>query len=347
MKKWNFAGIVAVILLLSSLVLLGSFFVTELTSALTSTGAETTETQSSSTEETTTEETTTEETTVEETTTEETTMLDIPPVEQDPYDENHTVSAAHAFVYDMAANQYLYEKGDRDQRIAPASVTKLLTAYVALQHLMPDTELTVGSELSLINKNSSVAGLKQEHRLTVEMCVQGMMMPSGNDAAYVLAVAAGRKISGENLGAQAALNTFMGEVNRIAQLSGMTNTHFTSPDGTDSSNHYTTPHDLMILAKLALQNGVILKYTSVHKDDLVITSGQTLKLKNSNLLLDPSSKYYEPRACGLKTGTTSKAGACLLSAFRKGSSFIIVGTFGCPTDDARYEDTRYLYYSNR
>lgn len=344
MKKWNFAGIVAVILLLGSLVLLGSFFVTELTSAFIGTD---TEPQSSTTEETTTEETTTEETSAEETTTEESTMLDIPPVEQNPYNEDHDVSATHAFVYDMAENRYLYEKGDQHQRIAPASVTKLLTAYVALQHLMPDVELTVGNELSLINPNSSVAGLKQGHRLTVEMCVQGMMMPSGNDAAYVLAVAAGRKISGENLGAQAALNTFMDEVNRIAQLSGMTNTHFTSPDGTDSSNHYTTPHDLMILAKLASKNGVILKYTSIYEDNLTITSGQTLKLKNSNLLLDPNSKYYEPRACGLKTGTTSKAGACLLSAFRKGNSFILVGTFGCPTNTDRYEDTLYLYYSNR
>lgn len=343
MKKWNFAGIVTVVLLLGSLVLLGCFFISEISSAFTGNREETTESQSITTIVTTAEETTTVETTVEETTTEETTYLDIPPVEQTPYTSDHSVSATHAFVYDMTEDRYLYEKGNQDQRMAPASITKLLSAYVALQHLMPDTVLTVGSELSLINPNSSVAGLQQDYRLTVEMCVQGMMMPSGNDAAYVLAVAAGRKIGGQDLGAQAALDVFMDEVNRIAQLSGMTNTHFTSPDGTDTSDHYTTPHDLMILAKLALQNGVILKYTSVHKDNLVITSGQTLKLKNSNLLLDPSSKHYEPRACGLKTGTTSKAGACLLSAFRKGNSFIIVGTFGCPTNDARYQDTLHLY----
>lgn len=342
MKKWNFAGIVTVILLLGSLVLLGCFFAAELTSAFVNAGKETTQTQASTTEETTIEETTTEATT-QETTVEETTYLDIPPVEQDPYNEDHTVKATHAFVYDVAQDKYLYEKGDPHQRMAPASITKLLTAYVALQHLMPDTVLTVGSELSLINPNSSVAGLKQGYRLTVEMCVQGMMMPSGNDTAYVLAVAAGRKIGGDDLGAQAALDVFMDEVNRIAQLSGMTNTHFTSPDGTDTDDHYTTPHDLMILAKLASKNGVILKYTSVFQDELTITSGQTLKLKNSNLLLDPSSKFYEPRACGLKTGTTSKAGACLLSAFRKGNSFILVGTFGCPTNYARYEDTLHLY----
>ena len=341
MKKWNFAGIVTVVLLLGSLVLLGCFFVTELSTAFTGSSEETTESQPT-TLETTIEETTTVETT-QETTTEETTYLDIPPEEQETYNKDRVISATHAFVYDVATGKYLYEKGDQNARIAPASVTKLFTAYVALQHFMPDTVLTVGSELSLINPNSSVAGLKQGYRLTVERCVQGMMMPSGNDAAYVLAVATGRKIGGADLGAQAALDTFMEEVNRIAQQVGMTGTHFSSPDGTDSADHYTTPHDLMIIAKLTSQNGTILKYTSVYKENVTITSGQTLKLKNSNLLLDPSSKYYEPRACGLKTGTTSKAGACLLSAFRKGNSFILIGTFGCPANYDRYEDTLHLY----
>ena len=341
MKKWNFAGVVTVILLLGSLVLLGSFFLTELTSAFLESGEETTQTQASTTEETTTEATTTE-TTVE-TTVAETTMPEIPPVEQIPYNKDHTVSATHAFVYDVATGKCLYEKGDQNQHIAPASVTKLFTAYVALQHFMPDTVLTVGSELALINPYSSVAGLKQGYQLTVERCVECMMLPSGNDAAYVLAVATGRKIGGGDLGAQAALDVFMDEVNRIAQQVGMKDTHFTSPDGTDSADHYTTAHDLMIMAKLASQNGTILKYTSVYKETVTLTSGHTLTLKNSNLLLDPSSKYYEPRACGFKTGTTSKAGACLLSAFRKGNSFILVGTFGCPTNAARYEDTLHLY----
>lgn len=340
MKKWNFAGIVTVILLLGSLVLLGSFFITELTSAFMERGEETT--QATTTVETTTEETTIE-TTVAETTTEETTMLEIPPVEQIPYNKDHSVSATHAFVYDVANGKYLYEKGDQNERIAPASVTKLFTAYVALQHFMPDTVLTVGSELTLINPYSSVAGLKQGYQLTVERCVECMMLPSGNDAAYVLAVATGRKLGGSGLGAQAALDLFMDEVNRIAQQVGMKDTHFTSPDGTDSADHYTTAHDLMIMAKLASQNGTILKYTSVYKETVTLTSGHTLTLKNSNLLLDPTSKYYEARACGFKTGTTSKAGACLLSAFRKGNSFILIGTFGCPANADRYEDTLHLY----
>ena len=348
MKKWTFSGVVAIILLLGSLVLLGSYFAADLFPVLSEFGENSTQsssTEETTTQETTTQETTTEETTVEETTTEETTTLYIPPVEQETQDQVRTLTASHAFVYDLKSGEYLYEKGDRDQHIAPASVTKLLSAFVALQHLMPDTVLTVGSELALINPNSSIAGLLPGQQLTVEMCVQCMMMPSGNDAAYVLAVAAGRAIGGSDLGPRTALETFMNEVNRIAQLSGMKNTHFVNPDGMDAANHYTSPHDLVIMARLALQNSIILKYAGEYYDELTITSGQTLKLKNSNLLLDPNSKYYEPSACGLKTGTTSKAGACLLSVFRKSSGFLIVGTFGCSTDYARYEDTCYLYHT--
>lgn len=358
MKKWTFSGILALILLLGSLVLLGCFFAAELFPSFAggtepmqtiSTPTKDTTIEDSSTqttEDTTTENTATEDTATENTTTEDTTTEDTATEDTSSGSETtvYTVAATHAFVYEPASGTLLYSKGDMDQRIAPASVTKLLTAYVGLQHLSCDTVLTVDANtLALLSPYSSVAGLLDGYQLTTEMCVQTMMMPSGNDAAHVLAVAAGRAIGGADLSPQAALDTFMNEVNQVAASIGMTNTHFVTPDGMDSSNHYTSLKDLVTLAQLVLQNDTLMKYARMYHQNLTLTSGQSLSVKNTNLLLDPTSKYYTSGACGLKTGTTSKAGACLLSAFQKDGKYVIVGVFGCPTDSTRYEDTLHLY----
>lgn len=356
MKKWNFPSILALVLLLGSLVLLGCFFAADLFTNTATPPGETTQNASGSTateDSSQTTESSSEDTSLEDPIedtssqdpTEDTSSQD-PNTEEPPVNEVYTLSATNAFVYQMSSDSYLYEKGNMDTPIAPASVTKLLTAYVGLQHLAPDTVLTVGDELSLVDANSSVAGLKKDYQLTVEMCVQAMMMPSGNDAAHVLAVAVGRKIGGADLSPKAALEVFMHEVNRFAQNAGMTGTHFVTPDGMDHADHYTTARDMLTLAKLCLQDNTILKYAGTYHQSLTITSGQTLSLTNSNLLLDPYSDFYHRAACGLKTGTTSKAGACLLSLFRKDNNYVIVGVFGCPitpADEYRYQDTLHLY----
>ena len=96
------------------------------------------------------------------------------------------VSAKQAFIYDSLLD-ITFAKGDMEQRIYPASITKLYTAYVALQYLTPDTVITAGGELSFVGAGSTVAYISRGDCLTAEMLVQGMLLPSGNDAAYVLA----------------------------------------------------------------------------------------------------------------------------------------------------------------
>ena len=135
----------------------------------------------------------------------------------------------------------------------------------------------------------------------------------------------------------------MDAVNQDAQHLGMVSTHFVTPDGIDRTDHYTCAQDLLIIARLALQNPIISKYADFRQDTVVFESGESATWVNSNLLLDRSSKYYHPDAFGLKTGTTSKAGACLLAAFRGENGTVIVGVFGSPTNETRYEDTLYLY----
>lgn len=260
---------------------------------------------------------------------------------------NVELNAKNAFAYDLNAENFLQITGDLDAQVEPASITKLFTAYVALQYLQEDTVITAGEEVSWIDPGSSRAFISRGHKLTVKMLVQGMIIPSGNDAAYIIAVAAGRAIAEDaNLDARTALDTFLAEINRQAQLLGLTGTHFVNPDGMNAEEHYTTLRDLLTIAKLALETPVILDAAQTQTMRAVFASGQWVQWTNSNLLLDPENEdFYCEDAFGLKTGSTSSAGKCLLSAFRREDRVIIICVMGCTKDANRYQDTLALYHA--
>lgn len=262
----------------------------------------------------------------------------LPPVEI-------TLSARNAFVYDLLAEEFLFLLGDPDTPVEPASITKLFTAYVGLQYFDLDAELTVGEEVAWIDPYSSKANLEQGQRLTMEMCIQAMIIPSGNDAAYVLAVNGGRAIAGDPaLPAQAAYDLFVAEMNAQAAAMGMTGTHFVNPDGMNDENHYTTLRDMLLMAKLAMETQVIVQAAATPSMDVTLLSGQKLTWKNSNLLLhEGESEFYRAEAIGLKTGSTSSAGKCLISAFQKEDRILLICVMGCPENEARYIDTLALY----
>ncbi len=251
--------------------------------------------------------------------------------------------AAYAFVYDPKADWLLYEKGNVEDRVYPASLTKLFTAYVALQYLQPDTVVTVGQEVTLIHPASSIAGLQPGNRLTVKMLIQGMLLPSGNDAAYALAAAAGQALEKEVLSAQAAVSRFMQAVNAQAQALGLTGTHFANPDGIHRSDHYTTAYDLLQIASLAMENPVISEICGQASATVTFESGQTHTWVNTNALLHPDTPYYVPECLGLKTGYESPAGYCLLTAFPCEDYYRFVLVLKAPTLEDRFADSLWLY----
>lgn len=171
------------------------------------------------------------------------------------------------------------------------------------------------------------------------------MLPSGNDAAYILAAATSRAITGKpDLPAKEAIAHFVDLMNFTAELMGLTGSNFCNPDGFHDPAHYTSYHDLTIIARLALDNEVISRYAAKQKDSKVVyESGEIISWKNSNALLNPDSGYYTKNAIGLKTGTTGEAGNCLLAAFQEKDGVYIVGVFGCEESNDRYKDTRKLY----
>ena len=159
------------------------------------------------------------------------------------------IQANYLVLYDATNDRFLYER-NAEKRCYPASITKLLTALTACDYLSPGDIVTVGNEITMIGQGSSTAFLQVGFQLTFEQLMDSMMIVSGNDAAYVMAVWAGRKMLGTERGsAEAALNAFMERANEKAVNLGMTDTHFTNPDGYHDSNHYTTPRDLAYLCK--------------------------------------------------------------------------------------------------
>ena len=163
--------------------------------------------------------------------------------------EQLELTAQKAFVYDCSEDVLLYAGGDPTAKAAPASLTKLMTALVALKYLAEDTVVTVGEEVTWIDPNSSIAALQSGNRLTVKMLVQGLLMQSGNDAAYTLAVAGGRAISEDpELDRQQALGVFVDAMNRQCREMELVNTHFMNPDGIDEDGHYSCVSDLIAIS---------------------------------------------------------------------------------------------------
>ena len=255
------------------------------------------------------------------------------------------VSAKKYFAYDIRRDTYVAMKGQGDEKLYPASITKLLTAYVVLQYMDPEEIVTVGNAMELVQPDSSVAGLQVGDQLTVEQLIAGMMLPSGNDAAQVVAVATGRKLAESNISYTEAVGLFVEEMNRQAERLGMVNSHFANPDGFHHDNHYTTMDDLVVLCKAVMADPVILRYTSSTAESVDV-GGRTLEWENTNLLMDSQEVVYQPNAMGMKTGYTDMAGNCLMSAFFREDRIILIGVFGTPafTED-RYLDTIAIYNS--
>ena len=268
--------------------------------------------------------------------------------------------AQQYFVYDVGSDTFITSSASAQERVWPASVTKLFTAYVAMQFVEPDRPITAGDALDQVAWGSSVAKLGKGDTLSAEQLVEAMLLPSGNDAAYVLAAEVGKIIADDfNINDVAAVMTFMEEMNRQAQELGMTGSHFVNPDGIHSDDHYMSYADLCLLGKLSLQNETIMKYANVARDVVSLPSqleqpsvsadsnpnlapGQ-VEWKNTNKLIHEDSEYYCPYAVGLKTGQTPTAGSCLLSAFEMDGKQWIIGVFGCPEEDDRFDDTIQLF----
>lgn len=258
---------------------------------------------------------------------------------------NFSLSAEFAIVYDLKSGEVLFAKNATD-RAYPASITKLMTSIVALKYCDPDDVFTAGDELSFVVKGSSLAFIYKGHKLKLKMLIDAMMLPSGNDAAYVVAANAGRIIAGDkSLSAAEAVSVFVDKMNEEAKRLGCKGTHFANPDGFHDDRHFTTAYDLALISEEALKYEVINKSVKKEQVDAVYESGQMMTWINSNYLIryhslstEDRKKWYSEYATGLKTGTTSQAGSCMVASAKKGDREIVAVLLKCKDGMGRYED---------
>ncbi|MBQ7338185.1 MAG: D-alanyl-D-alanine carboxypeptidase [Clostridia bacterium] len=256
------------------------------------------------------------------------------PVSAQPLDI--AVDAPQAFVYDMSAGEILWQKGE-ERVVYPASITKLWSILTALEYLSPEEIITVGDEVSLIDPASSRAYVSAGQRLTVEMLIEGMLLPSGNDAAYALAAAAGRVIDPEAATASDQIAAFVGKMNERAAASGLCGSVFLTPDGLAGEEHYTTVEDMILICRMAMEEPVIARYASLASDDVVYESGEVITWVNTNRLLHSDDVYYREGVIGLKTGSLEH-NYCVIAAYECEEKIYLIGIFGAWDKNMRFED---------
>ena len=268
----------------------------------------------------------------------------IPPTTAAPTTVPDPIDAQRAFIYHCGSGEYSYIRGDLNAIQYPASLTKLMSIYVGLMYLQPEQLVTVGDIVNTVPSDSSLAYLVPGDQLTVKDLMAALLLPSGNDAAQVWAVEAGRAAAGDPSMTQwAAREYFMGEMNRQAALLGLTNSHFVTPDGYDADGHYSSVADLCKIAQLCLENPLILSITSMAKYTVTL-SGREVTWSNTNLMLQTGwPSYYRENVIGLKTGSTSAAGNCVIAVFREADELVIIGVFGSSSYTTRFEAVLALY----
>ncbi|MHA9737093.1 transpeptidase-like D-Ala-D-Ala carboxypeptidase VanY-D [Robinsoniella peoriensis] len=248
------------------------------------------------------------------------------------------ITAANAIVINADTNETLYQKNGTD-KIAPASTAKMITALTVLDYCSTDDEMRVGAEIELMHDDSSRAWLMQGDTLTVRQLLVALMLPSGNDAAYTLAVNTGKKIAGDKgLSNAKAIDVFMDKVNQKAKSLGAKNSNFVVPDGYDADGQYTTAYDLAVIAKACLDAPCISEIVASYSSYERWPNGREVTYNNTNELLNPNSQYYRPEVIGLKTGTSSLGGACIVSAAVINGNTYICAVMGS-TEDARFQDS--------
>lgn len=255
---------------------------------------------------------------------------------------SESVDAKAAILVDVNEGQILYEKNS-DEKMHPASTTKLMTALTALQILDTDDIVTIGKEVDMIATDSSRAGFSKGQIVTVRELLEGLLISSGNDAAYVLAKAAGEAIfedniayEGERFSSEQCVERFILEMNKNVRDMELENTNFTTPDGYDAEGQYTTASDLAKIATEAYDNEIIREICGL-SSKYSETLGKTWT--STNELMNKESNFYYKYCMGMKTGTTDLAGKCLVSVAEKDDETCICVVLNEETEEGRWEDS--------
>jgi D-alanyl-D-alanine carboxypeptidase (penicillin-binding protein 5/6) len=235
------------------------------------------------------------------------------------------LAAKSWLLLDLGSNQVLTAEKP-DDRLEPASLTKLMTAYLTFAAIHKKT-LALDQPLPVSEKAWRTGGSKMfirvDTQVPVEDLIKGMIVQSGNDACVTLA----EGIAGSE-------ENFAQMMNREAQRLGMTNSHFTNSTGLPDANHYTTARDLSLLASALIRDFPVEygKYYSMKEFRY-----NNITQPNRNRLL-----FIDPTVDGVKTGHTDAAGYCLISSALRDKRRLLSVMLGTASDNARASESQKL-----
>lgn len=246
-------------------------------------------------------------------------------------------------VYDVTNEKMIF--GNRmNDRCYPASITKLITALVATKYLSLDTVITVGNELNMVEPLSSTCGISRGEKFRFGDLLYGLLLPSGGDAAYTIAVNCARKVAkNPDMGYVEAKNYFVSLMNDYMKSIGATGTHCVNPHGYPVSGHYSTVHDLLLVARNVLKNPTLSRVTSTSAKYVTALTGKGRYWTTTNGLINPYSYWYSGYAHGMKTGTVDDDYTGIISAATNSEHTVITVVIGCESYNARYNATYKLY----
>lgn len=221
-------------------------------------------------------------------------------------------SAKGMCVIEKDSGRVLYSK-NKDEKLPMASTTKVATAITVLENCDNLDETITVNDKAVGVEGTSIY-LRKDEEIKVIDLLYGLMLRSGNDAATALACHVGETIEG-----------FANMMNEMAKSVGANNTNFANPHGLDNPNHYTTAYDLSLITAHALNNPIFAKIVSTKNYVIEATNKSDKKyLSNKNKLLSSLEG-----CCGVKTGFTSKAGRCLVSASKRNDCTIVCVVLNC------------------
>jgi len=252
------------------------------------------------------------------------------------FNKDLQINSKAAILIDSKNENIIYEK-NATKKLYPASTTKILTAIIAIENCdLNDIAIASSSAIKSIPNGYSTAAIIEGEELTIEQLLNVFLIHSANEAGFILA----EHISG-------SVEDFSKLMNIKAKELGCTNSNFTNPSGLHDENHYSTANDLSKIANYCMKNNTFRKIVSMKICKVPATNKSKARFyKNTNKLLQ-EGQYYYSSCIGIKTGYTSPAGNCLISASNKDDieliSVVLGGDNISNSKDTRYIDTINLF----
>lgn len=224
--------------------------------------------------------------------------------------------------------QTLYERNS-EEKLYPASLTKILTAIVVMENADLKATATVSqTALNSVEYGYITSNLKVGEEVTIEELLNILIVSSANDVAVILA----ENISG-------SVDNFCALMNQTAKEIGCTNSNFINPNGTHNENHYSSAHDLALIGNYALRYDKLKEIFS--KTSFTLEQDNRTYATTNEMLLSWNKNFYQ-YAKGMKTGFTTPAGNCLIAYAEKNGLELISVVLNSTTSDNRYLETKML-----